>query len=1331
MKMKFVFFAFISVFLLSAILETQFLTLVSASSEINEPVYYMIAEFYDNRHAVVTLTADDWNKYCEQAFEDMCSMLNAKKIYRTGGIITSQNPNWTQIQHWLNQGYTEAASHSRTHPNTVYEDYDSEIGGSKVDIIDNLTLPPIFSFNDNEYVYAWIEPFGESDSTVREKLASYMYLGDRDVTADSGWAEWNSTSGLFNRIGYSIRMGSDGISDITTLNNEFDSVYNAGGIYHLMCHPTSVNWEPGGYADSHTDYLKERLDIWYVNFGLLYLYRWIATQDTVQITSTGSGQDKIFKISISSTERQNYGAGYPVTYVFDIPSDWTSGYVYYRYQESNPWMLMENKSSTDFFNGINASRFDFADQKAYVSVGFGNVSNDIYLQIRYTPIVHDIAITDVTVSPTNVNVGQPVSITVEAENEGTLTETFDVSLYYDTELIETRTGISLDAGAITTLSFTWDTIGVAEGTYSVKVEASTVPGEQDITNNLYTDGQVVVIDMVPPSTSPIVISPNGGGIWSGTRNITWTPSTDPDPITYEIEYSYDGGTWHPLAGGISETSYQWDTTTYQDSANYLIRVSAYDGEFYSDWDPSDSVFTIDNTAPTVTDHTPTATYVPVTTIMTASFSEAMDKISVQNAFSISPPVAVSFSWSDNTLIFTPSSNLAYGTTYSLTIGTGSMDPAGNLLHLPYNWQFNTLEKPLEASFTYSPTEPVVDEIVTFNASNYDPPNGTITSYTWDFGDGTSDSGMIVTHAYSAEGTYTVNLAITLSPPLGSAYATTDLAVSPLVNDIAIIGVTVSSTSVKAGNPIFINITIINQGDSSEIFNVTVYYNSVVIDTRMDVSLGAGSTTILTFTWNTKDVAAGTYTISAEASVVLGEIDTADNVFINGKVTVSPLLGGSGGGGGGGGGNKRPRANFMYSPSTPTDVDTIQFTDESNDPDGSIASWLWDFGDGSNATERNPTHRYADDGNYTVTLTVRDDDGAKGQITEQFTVLNAPPKADFTINSPPNLASQNVIQLTDQSSDSGLIVSWLWDFGDETTSTDKNPTHRYEVLGTYTVKLIVTDDDGATDTALKIYDSLPPTTTNNYEGLWHSEDFTIILTASDYSGVQATYYKINDGPTESVQVDGQPHITTEGNNELEYWSVDRAGNKETPQIIDVKLDKTVPVANAGGDRSVAQNFLVTFDASKSSDNVGIVSYEWDFGDGSKGTGLTTTHTYKETGTYIIWLMVKDAADNINTSSVSVTVLKDTDGDGTPDATDTDDDDDGMPDTWELSYGLNPFDMTDAALNLDGDGLTNLEEYKQGTDPTSYFSPFPQWIFVLVAAFGTIAIIISRYAIAPPR
>jgi len=196
--------------------------------------------------------------------------------------------------------------------------------------------------------------------------------------------------------------------------------------------------------------------------------------------------------------------------------------------------------------------------------------------------------------------------------------------------------------------------------------------------------------------TPTVISPNGGEIWSGTQNITWTASTDPDgdPITYEIEYSYDGGgTWNPLASGISETSYSWNTTAHPDGSNYLIRVRAYDGVLYSDWDQSDSVFTIENRVPTIIDHAPTGTQVPVTTIISATFSEAMNQTSSENAFSISPMVSGLFTWSGDTMIFTPNLVLEYDTTYNVTITTEAEDLAGNNLESPFNWQFTTSAAP--------------------------------------------------------------------------------------------------------------------------------------------------------------------------------------------------------------------------------------------------------------------------------------------------------------------------------------------------------------------------------------------------------------------------------------------------------------------------------------------------------------------------------------------------------------------------------------------------------------------------------------------------------------
>jgi PKD repeat protein len=159
-------------------------------------------------------------------------------------------------------------------------------------------------------------------------------------------------------------------------------------------------------------------------------------------------------------------------------------------------------------------------------------------------------------------------------------------------------------------------------------------------------------------------------------------------------------------------------------------------------------------------------------------------------------------------------------------------------------------------------------------------------------------------------------------------------------------------------------------------------------------------------------------------------------------------------------NIPPTADFTYT----TNGLTVDFTDTSNDPDGTIVSWLWDFGDGNTSTQQHPSHTYTADGTYTVTLTVTDDDDATGSISKDVTVTDKiNPTADFTYT----INCLTVI-FTDTSTDlDGTIVSWLWDFGDGNTSTLQNPTHTYAVPGTYTVTLTVTDNDGLTDSISKI------------------------------------------------------------------------------------------------------------------------------------------------------------------------------------------------------------------------------------------------------------------------
>jgi hypothetical protein len=362
-------------------------------NESNTATYVGIAKYYDNRKCVVTSSNDDFRSNAS-AWESCLSMLTSKKIYHTVGIITNET-DWGYVQHWLDQGYTEAASHSRNHVHTPYTgadpynkrlriSYEWQINGSEQDIVGNLSLPSWWRESGRQYVYVWIEPFGSSDSTVKTWLGKCHYLVDRDISSKVyDLASWDPSNGLFNRLGYTVEMGPrfGGDTSVSSLNGKFDRAYEEGKVYHFITHPESVNWTKGGYADQHTDYISNRTDVWYVPLGPLYLYHWVNTRNITQVAFTEQEKYGIFKISTNSIDHETYGVSYPITYVFNIPSNWTSGYAYYRYKEEDPWILMASKSSRDFYNGVDASRFNFSEHKAYVSAALTNVSDNIYLQM--------------------------------------------------------------------------------------------------------------------------------------------------------------------------------------------------------------------------------------------------------------------------------------------------------------------------------------------------------------------------------------------------------------------------------------------------------------------------------------------------------------------------------------------------------------------------------------------------------------------------------------------------------------------------------------------------------------------------------------------------------------------------------------------------------------------------------------------------------------------------------------------------------------------------------------------------------------------------------------
>jgi hypothetical protein len=176
---------------------------------------------------------------------------------------------------------------------------------------------------------------------------------------------------------------------------------------------------------------------------------------------------------------------------------------------------------------------------------------------------------------------------------------------------------------------------------------------------------------------------------------------------------------------------------------------------------------------------------------------------------------------------------------------------------------------------------------------------------------------------------------------------------------------------------------------------------------------------------------------------------------------------------------------------------------------------------------------------------------------------------------------------------------------------------------------------------------------------------------------------------------------DGSGSLSAWS-----NCKTVAI----TQNQPPAADAGADQSVSAGVSVTLDGSASSDpDSAISSYQWRQ---TAGPSVTLSNASGQQAVFsapnitsasvglAFELKVTDATGLYATDTCRVTVLApggDTDGDGLPDTLDPDDDNDGMPDAWELQHGLDPL-VNDAGGDADGDGITNLEEYLAGTNPT---------------------------------
>ena len=291
--------------------DSLFLRITDSLGNPIPPRYLGITRYYDNRRAVVTVTADDWADWTEGWYPSLLGIFRRHGLYVTAGVITGVGNisrfTWLGIQNQLDMGFVEVAAHSRTHSHTPYAQPDSEVLGCERDI-KLLALPPLFSVNNAGCVYVWLAPYGDYDSSTDSLLGVGHYLVPRLYTyAESPLSAWLDQTGHFAPVTPTLEIGAPswggGDTSISSLNGTFDTIAAQGGVYHFMWHPQVIITDTASpYFVSHLNYVSNRPDIWYVNLGHLYLYHMIQEMNSTGVTGVAEAGNvsKTFRLG------QNY-----------------------------------------------------------------------------------------------------------------------------------------------------------------------------------------------------------------------------------------------------------------------------------------------------------------------------------------------------------------------------------------------------------------------------------------------------------------------------------------------------------------------------------------------------------------------------------------------------------------------------------------------------------------------------------------------------------------------------------------------------------------------------------------------------------------------------------------------------------------------------------------------------------------------------------------------------------------------------------------------------------------------------------------------------------------
>ena len=531
-----------------------------------------------------------------------------------------------------------------------------------------------------------------------------------------------------------------------------------------------------------------------------------------------------------------------------------------------------------------------------------------------------------------------------------------------------------------------------------------------------------------------------------------------------------------------------------------------------------------------------------------------------------------------------------------------------------------------------------------STDSYDPGGSTLT-YAWNFGDETQSTEENPTHTFVNNTTnpieFKVTLIVTNTSGISSAPATITITVNPAPVNNLLPQAKFSAT--PTSGDVILTVTFTDQ-------STAVNDNSFLQIYEWD--FGDGNTAIkfdnASFTYDY--TRSGTFIPTLKVKDNLARISS---VFTGPTINVNGVV------------NNPPSPSFKWAQTSFAPTLKVQFTDTSSDDEGPIVAWSWNFGDNQTADVQNPEHIYASAGTYLVTITVTDSGGLQASGTIQITVAppgNNPPIANFTYS------QQNrklLVDFVDTSSDTdGLITTWNWNFGDNSTDTVQNPSHTYLSAGTYQVTLSVTDNLGKSGSITKnvivnplvnqapIISNITGTQTNfkplTYKFTETSSDPDGFITQWNWNFGDGRTFTTTDpalkNPTHIYLFPGTYTVTlTVTDDGLPDGTNKKTATSSIQIVVDPPPANQPPIALFTVDtNNISAPATINFtDVSTDSDG-NIVSWLWEFETGrtrfynAQTYQRTVSHTFTKSGTYSVKLTVTDDGNLSNTYILDIVV-----------------------------------------------------------------------------------------------